>query len=296
MPGQPLIPRSRTNPIGQTERMARAKKATNKRLRRIENQLITELERIPVEVQNGRLLTNNFYEYIISLDALRGIINVLTQNLQNVGQDVLAEQVRQAYREGTGKAVENLSRISDDYTRSITQVLSSRPWLRRATLAASRVFEAMDGFSGDVAADLSRVLFQALQDGVNPRVVARDIRQRFGIHRRRAERISRTEITMALRRGRWDEARDAEDRFGFEVRLIHYSALIPGRTRQTHAARHGRIVTRDEQAEWYAMDGNGINCLCSSTEITFVDGKPVQGQKLLARLDWQRKAFMGAGV
>jgi len=297
MPGQPLIPRSRTNPIGQTARMARAKKATNKRLRRIEKQLLRELERIPVEVQNGRLLTNQFYEYLISLDALRAIINVLTQNLQDVGQDVLAEQVRQAYIEGTGKAVENLSRISDDYTRTITQVLSSRPWLRRAALAASRVFELMDGFSGDMAADLSRILFQAVQDGVSPRVVAKDIRDRFAISRRRAELIARTEITMSLRRGRYDEARDAEDKFGIRVALIHYSALIPGRTRQTHARRHGRIVTIEEQTEWYSRDGNFANCLCSSTEVTLDErGNPIQGQKLLGRLEEQRKAFMGAGI
>lgn len=293
MPEQPLIPRSRTNPVGQTLRMARAKKETNAKLRRVEDKLLREWERLPVQVQNNRLLTNQFYEYLISLDTLREIIRVLLQDLDDVGQDVLAEQVRQAYREGTSKAVENLSRISDDYTRTITRVLSSRPWLRRASLAASRVFEAMEGFSGDAGADLSRILFQAVQDGVNPRIVAQDIRKRFGVHRRRAERIARTEITMALRRGRWDEARDAEDKFGFEVRLIHYSALIPGRTRQTHAARHGKIVTRDEQAEWYAMDGNAINCLCSSTEITLIDGEPVSGQKLLVRLEDQRKAFMG---
>ena len=296
MPQPPLIPRSRTNPVGQTQRIARAKKATNARLRLIEKRLIRDLEGIQVQRQNGRLLTNQFYEYQISLDALQLIISVLSQDLSNVGQDVLAEQVRQAYQQGTGMAVENLARISDDYTRTITQVLSSRPWLRRAALAASRVFELMDGFSGGALSDLSRILFQAVQDGVNPRIVARDIRRRFGVHRRRAERIARTEITMALRRGRWDEARDAEDRFGFEVRLIHYSALIPGRTRRTHAARHGRIVTRDEQAEWYSMDANSINCLCSSTEITIVDGEPVSGKALLERLDKQREAFIGSGA
>ena len=296
MPQPPLIPRSRTNPVGQTERMARAKKATNARLRRIEKKLLRELERLPVQRQNARLLNQSFYEYLISLDALKAIVRVLTQDLGDVGQDTLAEQVRQAYREGTAKSVENLGRISDDYTRTITQVLSSRPWARRAALAASRVFEVMDGFSGDAAADLGRILYQAVQDGVNPTIVARDIRKRFGVHRRRAERIARTEITGALRRSYRDEVRDAEDKFGFETRIIHYSALIPGRTRRTHAERHGKLFTVQEQSEWYAEAGNAINCLCSQSSVIVENGEPVSGKKLLERLDVQRKAFIQSGA
>lgn len=296
MPDQPLIPRSRSNPVGQTQRIARARKVTNAKLRRIEKRLINDWLKLPVELQNGRLLTNNFYEYLISLDTLQAIVRLLSSSLQDVGQETLADQVRAAYREGTSKASENLARVSDDYTRTITQTLASRPVQRRAALAASRVFELMQGFSGDAAADLSRILFQAVQDGVSPRVVARDIRKRFGVHRRRAERIARTEITGALRRSYRDEVRDAEERFGFETRIIHYSALIPGRTRRTHAERHGKIFTADEQAQWYSRDGNAINCLCSQSSVIVENGEPITGQALLERLDKQRKAFLSSGA
>ena len=293
----PLIPRSRTNPIGQTQRIKRSRRAINRRLKRVERMILKEWARLPVTVQNGRLLTNQFYEYLITIDVLQALVRRITQALDDIGQDELADQVRQAYREGTAKGVENLSRISEDYTRTITQALSSRPVARRAALAAARVFEEMNGFSADTAADLSRILFRAVEDGVNPIVVARDIRDRFGITRRRAERIARTELTMALRRGRWDEAADAEDKFGIEVRLLHYSALIPGRTRQTHAQRHGRIVTVQEQREWYAQNGNGINCLCTATEITVDEnGEPITGVKLIERLVERREQFIQAGA
>lgn len=292
----PLIPRSRTNPVGQTKRIRRARKATNARLRRVERMIIREWESMPFTIQNGRMLTNQFYEYLIRIDELEALVRRIAQALDDVGQETLAEQVRQSYREGTAKAVENLARISDDYTRTVTEALRSRPVLRRATLAASRVFELMDGFGTDVSADMSRILFQAIQDGVNPTIVARDIRKRFGIHRRRAERIARTEITTALRRGRFDEAADAQDKFGLEVRLIHYSALIAGRTRRTHAQRHGRLVTIQAQREWYAQDGNAINCLCTATEVTVdEDGRPITGGKLIDRLVEQREKFIGAG-
>lgn len=272
----PFIPRSRTNPVGQTKRIRRARKVTNARLRRVEKMIIREWERMPFTIQNGRMLTNQFYEYLIRIDELEALVRRIAEALDDIGQETLAEQVRQSYREGTAKAVENLARISDDYTRTVTDALRSRPVLRRASLAATRVFELMDGFGTDVSTDMSRILFQAIQDGVNPVIVARDIRKRFGIHRRRAERIARTEITTALRRGRFDEAADAQDKFGLEVRLIHYSALIPGRTRTTHAQRHGRLVTIQEQREWYAQDGNAINCFLPGTR---VNGQFVAGSK-----------------
>ena len=137
MVAQPLVPRSRTNPVGQTERIKRARRATNVRLRRIERKLIAEIERTPTELQNGRLLNNNFYEYLISLDVLKAIVAVLTSDLKDVGQDTLAEMVKQAYKEGRSKTSANLSRVSDDYTREITQLLASRPVQRRAALAAA---------------------------------------------------------------------------------------------------------------------------------------------------------------
>lgn len=293
----PLIPRSRTNPVGQTRRIKQARKVTNRRLKTVENMIIKEWMKLPVSVQNGRLLTNQFYEYLIRVDELAALVQRIKEALKDVGQDDLADLVQQSYREGTAKGVENLARISDDYTRTITEALRSRPVLRRAALAAGRVFELMDGFGTDSATDLGRILFRALQDGVNPIIVARDIRKRFGIYRRRAERIARTELTMSLRRGRFDEAADAQDRFGIEVRLIHYSALIPGRTRTTHAQRHGRLVTIEEQREWYAADGNAINCLCSSTEVTVDEkGDPLVGGKLIDRLVDQRKQFVQSGA
>ena len=119
-------------------------------------------------------------------------------------------------------------------------------------------------------------MFSAVQSGENPRETAKRLRGRFVVSKSRAERIARTEITGALRRGRWDEARDAQDKFGIETRLIHYSALIPGRTRDSHAERHGRIVTIEEQAEWYEQDGNGINCFMPGTRVA---GQFVAGSK-----------------
>ena len=289
----PLLSRHPTNPVGQTLRIRRASAAIKKRLQAVERFVLAELERIPV-ITNAAL-RNKHYEYQISVDALRLIIQQVEEILRtDDGREAMARAVREAYREGTAKAGMNLSRLSEDYTREVTSLLRSDPVTRRAALAAARVFELMDGFDGDVTSDLSYELFRAVQDGENPRVTARKIRKRFKTSRARANRIARTEITGALRRGRWDEARDTKERLGLNIFLLHQSALIPGRTRRTHAARHGAIVTIDDQAEWYAENGNSSNCLCSTSEIILgEDGEPISGGKLIDRMKKARDNFLG---
>jgi len=164
-------------------------------------------------------------------------------------------------------------------------------------IAGSRAFEEMQGFSGQTAKDLGQVLFRAIQDGENPKQTAKTIRERFGVSKSRAERIARTEITGALRRGRWDEVRETQKKVGDTIRLIHYSALIFGRTRTTHAERHGKIVTVGEQAAWYASNGNAINCLCSQSEVVVDEnGEPIFGKALLDRMAKQKAAFLGRPV
>lgn len=291
---QPNVPRHPTNPIGQTRRIARVRQAVFSDIKQAEALVLDTLASWPTQAQNGRLLTNAFYEYLIDLSALTRLVDEIGRILrEGGGPNATRNAAEAAYREGTSKAVENLSGLLTDYTRTVTGRLADQQVLRRAALAGSRVFELMQGFAGETAADLGRVLFRSVQDGENPREAAKTIRERFRVSRSRAERIARTEITGALRRGRWDEARDTQDRFGQEIRLIHYSALIAGRTRRSHAARHGKIVTIEEQAEWYSRDANGINCLCSATEVVVDEnGEPVFGKALLERMEKAREAFV----
>ncbi len=290
----PNLPRHPENPVGQTDRIKRTRKAYLADIRKAQKHTIDTLMSWPVTVQNGRLLTNSFYEFLVDLAQLTRLVEDISTILKQGNGPTAARQAAEAaYREGTAKAVENLSGLIQDNTRTVTARLADQQVLRRASLAGGRAFEQMEGFAEDTAADLSRVLFRAVQDGENPRQTAKTIRERFGVSKSRAERIARTEITGALRRGRWDEARDTADKFGSDVRLIHYSALIPGRTRRTHAARHGKIVTVEEQAEWYAQNGNAINCLCTATEVVVGDdGEPLFGKKVVERLKEARAKFV----
>lgn len=290
----PVIPRHPKNPVGQTKRIASTMQAVRIDLAQAQKLVLATLDTWPTKQNNRYARHNAFYEYLISLDQLNTLVSTVANMLRGGrGPRAGRDFAQQSYKEGTAKAVENLSGLSDNYTRTVTQRLADNIVLRRAALAGARVYEEMQGFAGQTADDLRRVLFDAVQYGRNPHDVAKDIRSRFRVGRRRAERIARTEITGALRRGRWDEARDAEQQLGMEVRLIHYSALIPERTRRSHAKRHGKIVTVEEQADWYSKNGNAINCLCSQTEITIgPDGEPLFGKQLIDKLQKQRAAFL----
>lgn len=294
MASQPILPRSITNPVGQSSRVNRVTGAIDNALGAVEDWLVQRFEQIPTEsiVVSRFFVNRSRYEYQISIPDLELLVEELAAQLGIIPDQYVVDQVIGAYEVGTNLAVTNLSGISDDYTRNITQVLMSEPYQRRVALIGARVFEEMRGFEGDTGRDLARVLREAVQDGLNPRDVVETIRNRFGVARSRAARIAQTEITGALRRGRWDEAQDAETRLGLRVRLLWVSALKPT-TRLWHAQRHGGIYTVQQVREFYAEGANAINCYCTQVEILVKeDGTPVTGRPVL-KLKKQKEAYFG---
>jgi SPP1 gp7 family putative phage head morphogenesis protein len=167
----------------------------------------------------------------------------------------------------------------------LDSVLTSPEYTRRFEIIAARAFESMQGFAGQAANDLGRILGEGVALGQSPRTIARDIRKKFDqIQGYRALRIARTEVNQAFTEARYEESKDVRDRLGLEVVQMHVSALVDN-TRPTHAARHGKLYTLEEQREWWSEGSNRIQCLCSTVEVVMVNGKPTQ-QKLIDR---QRK-------
>lgn len=291
--GTPSPPRSRENPIGHVRMQRRTVQRLRRGLRDVQAWTLERFQQIPrqrIEV-NALHFNASRYEYQIDAAELQLIVDEIRRRLgQDVPADYLAQQVAQAYEAGTGEAVAQLAALTDDYTRDITQVLSSEPWQRRVALIRARQFELMSGFHGDTATDLGRVLSQAVQDGINPRDVVSTLRERFGVSRSRATRIARTEMTTALRRASWDESQDASERLGIRNKLVWYSALSPT-TRASHASKHGRTFTQQDVREFYSQGGESINCKCSQSPVLLDEnGDPMMG-RLEGRLAEQRKGF-----
>lgn len=296
--GLPPLPRSRTNPVGQTSKTDKAERAIKRALRDVESWLLERFESIQtrkIELNAsvpGYQINEVTYEYLIDLMQLEQIIAELESRLSELPADELVAQVEQSYEAGTGIAVANLQSITDEYTRTIATVLASDPYQRRVAFIRARVFEQMKGFEGDTAADLARVLSEGIENGLNPRGVADTIKQRFSVSRSRAERIARTEIGSAQRRAIWDEDKDANERLGIRTRILWFSALSPT-TRKTHARKHGETLTQQQVRDFYSKDGNSINCRCSQRSVLVDDdGDPLPvNDKMLSRMEKQKEEF-----
>ncbi len=150
--------------------------------------------------------------------------------------------------------------------------------------------EEMKGFSGQGAKDLARVLMAGIQEGLNPRKVAKDVIEQFSQAKTRAERIARTEINMALRRGRLDEEQDAQERLGIKTGMLWASALR-STTRPSHARRHGRVYTIEEVRDFYSRDANAINCMCAQTSVLLDENGQPTSKRAISRMSKKREEY-----
>ncbi|MCG5369782.1 minor capsid protein [Providencia rettgeri] len=276
-----------------------AMKAFAKRIKKVSQGYIQLLNRIPSEP-----VVNKKYQFDLDPNylsiILRGGELMVDEVLLQGGEFnnfFFNEYVSTAYERGTAQEYANLAQQSTAYTatqQSVATILLSEPYQLRMALVRARVFEEMKGLSAQVKADMARILTDGIARGLNPREVARNLNEQSGIEIRRANRVARTEITTALRRARMDEADEASEVLNLETRQVHISALSPT-TRPNHASRHGKIFTTDEQRDWWAVDGNSINCKCSTvTILTDKEGRPYN-DTLLNKLKEEKEAMKERG-
>ncbi|MTC75777.1 phage head morphogenesis protein [Providencia sp. wls1919] len=276
-----------------------AMKAFAKRIKKVSQGYIQLLNRIPSEP-----VVNKKYQFDLDLNYLSIILRdgelMVDEVLLQGGEFnnfFFNEYVSTAYERGTAQEYANLAQQSTAYAttqQSVAMILLSEPYQLRMALVRARVFEEMKGLSAQVKADMARILTDGIARGLNPREVARNLNEQSGIEIRRANRVARTEITTALRRARMDEADEASEVLNLETRQVHISALSPT-TRPNHASRHGKIFTTDEQRDWWAIDGNSINCKCSTvTILTDKEGRPYN-DALLNKLKEEKEAMKERG-
>ncbi|MEX6631464.1 phage minor head protein [Providencia rettgeri] len=276
-----------------------AMKAFAKRIKKVSQGYMQLLNRIPSEpVVNKKYqfdLDPNYLSIILR-DGELMVDEVLLQGGE-FNNFFFNEYVSTAYERGTAQEYANLAQQSTAYAatqQSVATILLSEPYQLRMALVRARVFEEMKGLSAQVKADMARILTDGIARGLNPREVARNLNEQSGIEIRRANRVARTEITTALRRARMDEADEASEVLNLETRQVHISALSPT-TRPNHASRHGKIFTTDEQRDWWAVDGNSINCKCSTvTILTDKEGRPYN-DTLLNKLKEEKEAMKERG-
>lgn len=273
--GKPILPTNESDPGGIDRRERGVMLEMSKRVRRCGKayrDALGKIEFMAVNAQSYQFLTS-----ANAIDLLLADLGMIVEQIMNDGGLwVFTGFVRPAYQQGTAKAQANIANQSKLYAdaRSLEQLLTSEPYVKRLSLLRGREFEQMAGITQDVKTTLSRALTQGLADGVGPLEIAKRITEQTGITERRARNIARTETAEALREGRLAETESAQS-LGIRVGVMHLSALSPT-TRVDHAERHGWVGTVQEEREWYAAkSGRRNNCKCSPSEMLLDEnGKP----------------------
>jgi len=311
--GNPIVPRNAKDPAAQFNNLRGAKRKLDARYNRIKvgiKQLIGSLDKRVIS-------TNIKYEY--QIDALRfQNINLFIQEL--LYQELLDGQIQlspqwwlnpnltQAYEDGTSDVLQSSKNIATVESvgpelsrtmRSITleQLVFSRGFQTRVGLVRSRVFEEMKGLSDSTRTDLSETLARGMIKGEGIRKLTDDVMKRVNVSHSRAQRIARTEILNAYRTAGGVETDELnEDVYGdseWGMMQLWFSALAPT-SRRWHIARHGKTFTTDDVRQFYSVNANAINCLCSQSVILVNKrtGEVLQ-QALLDRMDKQRKTALG---
>lgn len=277
--GSPILPRSLDDPTNTDKRERKFMKDFDRRVNAIGKEVIRILNEQHYTVVTLNALEVNATTYQFQLD--QAILAGISSEIERICNLILLEggeqelwalksYIEPSYIQGTAATAANLTVQSELYALTkptLDAILFSPPYRKRISLLAAREFELMQGFSQQMKSDLAQTLTRGMIAGQNPRVIAKDIQERTGVNRSRAERIARTEVTNSFRQARMDEAQAAQVDLGIKTKVMHLSALSPT-TRPDHRARHAHLYTVQEERDWYAnTPGASINCKCGITEV-----------------------------
>jgi len=275
--------------------------AIKQRMLSAEDEVLALFDSIPVKSINVNQLQNNelYYQYELSatrfLQVEEDIKSIIAKWLEV--QDVTQKPARwffnpyldKAYSSGTAASLTRMTSALESTAFADTfdgqflmsqldyeNVLLSEPYRRRIELVAARTFNSMAGFADENGVRLSQILAQGVAGGQSPATISTLMQKEFeDIQGWRALRIARTEINTAHNVARSDASKDARDRLGVELKVMHVSALLET-TRKHHADRHGLLFTPEAQDLWWSIGANRISCYCTTVEIIFINGEPLQ--------------------
>lgn len=321
--GNPIVPRNAADPASEFGNLRNANRSLTKRYRNIRKgmrELIDSIDkRVVPESEPGGIVANIKYEYLVDPDEFQRI-NIFIQQLLN-GELLDSDQgiftsrwwlnsnLEQAYENGTSdtlissKSMATVEAVGPELSQAMRsiqfeQIVFSRGYQSRVALVKSRVFEEMRGLTDTTRSDLSSTLARGMAAGKGVRELTGDVMNRVGVSNSRAQRIVRTEILNAHRSATAAETdelnADVYAGSDWKMESLWFSAMA-ATTRPTHLRRHGRTYTTNEVRDFYSVNANAINCLCSQSPIliNIKTGKVLQ-EDLLKRMEKQRKQAQAA--
>lgn len=287
IPPAAILPNNSEDPTMTGKLRAGAERRFKACLKKIAEPYVAIIDKIPHD-----LAVNKKYTFQIYMDELNKYLEeagLLVDELFELTSPedfwFWQEYVKVAYQRGTAQEYANLANQSVTVQRAypdVASVLASTPYRNRLILVRTRVYEEMKGLTAQIKKDMARRLTEGLARGLNPLEIARTLQQETQLPLYRCKRIARTEICTALRTARMDEAESVTEEFNINSMQMHISALSPT-TRLSHARRHAKLYTIEEQREWWSKSPNSINCKCTTITVLVDEEGNILNKKALER-------------
>ena len=169
----------------------------------------------------GGITTNTRYRFLTDPQKVQEFRELLAQLVAeewlistNQTAPWLEPYIDSAYKQGVKRSWIDANRlvldVSDDVlgqTREafLRQALGSAESVKKLQLLGTRAYTTLQGFTDEMAKQLSQVLVEGLANGLQPGAVAKQMRERIdGLSKGRAGTIARTEIIHAHAEGQLD--------------------------------------------------------------------------------------------
>lgn len=295
----PIIPGTPKDRTGASRIIRRALAEIDRRFKGLQADVLALFDRIPVYALNEEFVQVLYGLTPEQMAALSAELQAAVERWIANGRDPAhalwwAPYESEALQLGTAQTVANLSNLSPVYaaSRSIEAIVYSTPYTNRLAMAQIKSYDHWTGLAAQQKSELSQIIGRAVVDGKNPKAVRTEIMERLEVTRSKAAQYGQTDITDTLRQARWAEADYASESLGLNIGILWTSALKPT-TRQTHAAKHGKVLTTEAVKAFYSVNGNRYNCFCGNTECLLdKDNRPILTDKLKLSMTKEQKDWI----
>jgi len=292
----PIIPRSKTDPVGANRILTKALKEIDARFKGAQSDLLAAFNAIPVYALNE--LSEVAYglsnaDRLALAETTQRILDKWLVDGKSPDDFFYATFNEQAVQTATAIAYTNIATVSATYAaaESLSRIVNSQPYQNAIATAQFKSYEHWTGLAAQTKADLMQVITQSVADGKNPKSVVTEISDRLGVSRSKARQYAQTDITDTLRQTTMNEDARVGKEYGIKTALLWTSAFL-ATTRPWHASRSGHVYSAEEVKSFYATRGNHYNCHCAVTSVLIGDdGKPMLTKNLSDRMAEERKKW-----
>ncbi len=140
----------------------------------------------------------------------------------------------------------------------------------------TRSYEKLAGWTSSMSSEVRQVMMDAVAQGQGIVATRRQIMDRIGVSRSRAELIARTETIQAFQHAATNEVKRAEEFLGEDIGMRWITAR-DGRVRHLHANWHGTIVTPQENS--LRITRSPWNCRCAQIPVIAEANTPAKTKR-----------------